>query len=169
MRAWNRGSAAFLMAVALVLVINTRRLLAYNQGADSQIFARVTAELAKEARFQNLTVEVDDRLVKLRGTVSVLEDKREALRKAGAAKGVKIVVSHIKVRTAPVDDSLLLQQLTESLAENRDTDIQLKVKKGVVTIQGTVQHDAHRERILSSVASIPGVIGMEDRLQLIGN
>jgi len=163
-RAWNRGSAIVLMALALVL--NTNRLLAYNQGADSQIFARVTAELAKEERFQNLTVEVDDRLVKLRGTVSVLEDKRQALRKAGAVKGVKIVVSHVRIETAQVADGLLLAQLQERLPESQNSPIRLNVKKGVVRIQGVVEHDAHREEILSSVASLPGVTGMIDRLQV---
>jgi osmotically-inducible protein OsmY len=107
--------------------------------------------------------------VKLHGTVPVLEDKRQALRKAGAAKDARIVVSLIRVATTQIDDDLLLKQLRERLAKSQNSQISLSVKKGVVTIQGSVRHDAHREEILSSVASILGVVGMIDRLQMTVN
>ncbi|HKS73617.1 MAG TPA: BON domain-containing protein [Terriglobales bacterium] len=169
MRGWNRRGAVLLAVLALVIVIKTKRALGYEGIADSQLSAQVSAELAKEERFQKLTVEVEDRLVKLRGTVPVLEDKRQALRKAGAVKGVKIVVSHIKIEMAQVDDGLLLAQLQERLPGSQNSPIRLNVKKGVVTIEGVVERDAHREEILSSAASLPGVIGMIDRLQVVAH
>lgn len=166
MKGWNRRSAVLLVALVLVIAIKTKRLFGYEGGMDSRIAAQVSAELAKEERFQNLTVQVEDRLVKLRGTVPVLEDKRQAFRKAGAVKGVKIVVSHVRIEMTQVDDGLLWAQLQERLPQSQNSPISLNVKKGVVTIQGVVEHDVHREEILSSVASLPGVIGMIDRLQV---
>jgi len=97
----------------------------------------------------------------------LLEDKRQAIDKAAEVKGVRIVVSHIRVETEKVPDGLLLEQLRERLAQKENAQIKLKVKKGVVTIQGTAQHDAHRESLLSTVASTSGVVGMKDNLKVM--
>jgi hypothetical protein len=56
----NRRSAVLLVALALLLVIKTKRLLGYEGGTDSRILAQISAELAKEERFQDLTVEVEE-------------------------------------------------------------------------------------------------------------
>ena len=130
MRAWNRSSAVLLVALALLMMIKVKRLLGEERGMESQILAEVSNQLAKEDRFQNLRVEAEDRTVRLRGTVAVLEDRRQAVQKASEAKGVRIVVSHIKVETKTVDDGLLRKRLRERLAEDQNIHIRLKVKKG---------------------------------------
>jgi osmotically-inducible protein OsmY len=84
-------------------------------------------------------------------------------------KDVRIVVSHIKVETEKVPDGLLLKQLRERLAEKENAQVKVKVKKGVVTIQGTVQQDVDRERVLSTVAGTSGVIGMKDHLKVVAD
>jgi len=168
-RAWNRSSAVLLVALALILVLKTRRLLGEDRGTETQIFDAVSAQLAGKERFQNLAIEVDRRTVRLRGTVPVLEDQRQAIQRAADTKDVRIVVSHIRVATERIPDALLLEQLRERLAADHENQIKLKVKKGVVTMQGPVQHDAHREKILSTVASFAGVVGMKDKLQVVAN
>lgn len=164
-----RSSAALLVALALIIVLKTRRLLGEDRGTETQILAAVSAQLAGEERFQNLTIEVDGRVVKLRGTVRVLEDKRQALQRAADGGDVSIVVSHIRVETETVPDALLLKQVRARLAADQESQIKLKVKKGVVTMQGPVPHEADRERILSAVASVIGVVGMKDQLQVVAN
>lgn len=170
MRAWIRASAVLLVALALAMVIPTKRLLGEERRMDSQMLAEVSQQLAMEDRFKNLRVEVEDGTVRLRGTVAVLEDRRQAVQKAHSVNDVKlVVVSHIKIETERIGDGMLLKRLQERLAEDHNNHIRLKVKKGVVTIRGIVRHDTHREQVLSSVASMPGVIGMEDRLQVVVN
>lgn len=169
MRAWIRASAVLLVALALAMVIPTKRLLGEERRMDSQMLAEVSQHLAMEDRFKNLRVEVEGDTVRLRGTVAVLEDRRQAVQKAHSVNDVKLVVSHIKIETERIGDGMLLKRLQERLAEDHNSHIRLKVKKGVVTIRGIVRHDTHREQVLSSVASMPGVIGMEDRLQVVVN
>lgn len=167
MRAWNRSSAVLLVALALVIVIKVKLLFGEERGMESQIQTEVVNQLAKEDRFQNLRVETEGGTVRLRGTVAVLEDRRQAVQKAGEVKDVRIVVSHIKVETERIDDGLLLRRLRERLTGGENGHVRLKVKKGVVTIEGSVRHDAHREQVLSSVASMPGVVGMKDQMRVV--
>jgi len=150
-----------------MILIKAKPLLGEERRMESQILSEVSNQLAKEDRFQNLRVEAEDCIVRLRGTVAVLEDRRQAVRKAGGVNGVRIVVSHIKVETERMDDGLLLSRLRERMADDQNRYVRLKVKKGVVAIQGVVLHDAHREQVLSSVASMPGVVGMKDHLQVV--
>jgi len=131
-----------------------------------QVQAEVAKELAKEERFQNLRVEGEGQTLKLRGTVALLEDKRQAIDRVAEMKDVKIVVSLIKVETEKVADGSLLKQLRERLAEQDNTQVNVKIKNGVVTIEGTVQHNVHRESVLSTVAGTSGVIGMKDLLKV---
>lgn len=165
---WNHRRPIVLVAFVLMIVVSAERSFPDDR-LHQQIQAMVAKELAKEKRFQNLRVEGEEKTVKLRGTVALLEDKRQAIDKAAEVKGVRIVVSHIRVETEKVPDGLLLKQLRERLAQKENAQIKLKVKKGVVTIQGTAQHDGHRESLLSTVASTSGVVGMKDNLKVMAD
>ena len=164
---WKCSRSVLPVVFALMIVVRAHESFPDDGLLHQQVQTKVAEELAREERFQNLHVEGQDQTVKLRGTVALLEDKRQAIDRAAEIKDVRIVVSHIKVETAKVPDGLLLKQLRERLAEKENTQIEVKVKKGVVTIQGTVQHDAHRESVLSTVAGTFGVIGMRDRLKVV--
>ncbi len=163
----NRTNAVLLFALILGIVGTAQSLFAEYKAVDQQIWAAVTEELSTEARFQNLRVEVENMTVRLRGSVPVLEDKRQALQKAQKPADVRMIISHIVLETEKVPDTLLLKRLRERLAEAQDSTISLKVKRGGVTIQGTVEFEAQRERVLSMVASTSGVMWIEDRLQTL--
>jgi len=165
----SNHNSAVLVVLTLMTLLHTRLLFARDRAVDQRILAQVTGELGKEERFQNIRIEVEDMVVRLRGVVSLLEDKRQAMQKAQAFKDVRMVISHIKVKTARMPDALLLDRLRERVAEHQNDTIRLKVKKGGVTIRGTVKDVAHRESILSTVAGTSGVVWMEDRLQIDGN
>ena len=170
MRRFRCGKALLLFALALVILTKTSRVSGQPRGRASETAAEVAARLADEERFRNVTVEVADDLagiVSLRGTVALLEDKRQAVQKVQQANDVRIVLNLIKVETERINDGLLLEQLRERLAEKQSNHIKLKVKKGIVTIKGNVRHDSQREQVLSSIARVPGVIAMKDRLQVV--
>lgn|SRR5215469_2333117 len=171
-RAWCRGSVLLLVVVGLLIVVKTGPVLGQERGSASETLAEVTAQLANEERFRNLTVEITDGIggiVSLRGTVALLEDKRQAVQKVQETNDVRIVLNHIRVETERINDGLLRLQLRECLAEEHNVRIKIKVKKGVVTIKGTVRHDYDREQVLSSIAGVPGVIAMKDRLQIVAD
>ncbi len=44
-------------------------------------------------------------------------------------------------------------------------DVSVQVNRGIVTLSGSVPSSQARERIISSVAKIPGVDGVEDHLK----
>jgi len=164
---WNHRRSVVSVAFVLMVVVRPQPSFSDDRRQHQQVQAAVAKELAKEDRFQNLRVEGEHQTVKLRGAVALLEDKRQAIARAVETKNVGNVVSHIKVETENIPDTLLLKQLRERLAEGQNGQM-LKVKKGVVTIQGTV-HDVHREIVLSTVAGTPGVIGIKDRLQVVAD
>jgi len=67
-----------------LIVVKTGPVLGQERGSASETLAEVTAQLANEERFRNLTVEITDGIggiVSLRGTVALLEDKRQAVQK----------------------------------------------------------------------------------------
>ena len=165
----NHNSAVLLLVLTLMTLVQTRPLFAKDRAVDQRILAEVTEELGNEERFQNVRIEVEDMVVRLRGAVSLLEDKRQAIQKAQTVRDVRMVISHLKVKTERVPDALLLDRLRERVAEDQNSAIRLQVKKGGVTIRGTVKDAAHRESILSTVAGTSGVVWMEDRLQIDGN
>ena len=165
----NHNSAVLLVVLTLMTLVQTRLLFARDRAVDQRILAEVTGELGKEERFQNVRIEVEDMTVRLRGAVSLLEDKRQAIQKAQKFRDVRMVISHIKVKTERMPDALLLDRLRERVAQDQNDTIRLQVKKGGVTIRGTVKDAAHRESILSTVAGTSGVVWMEDRLQIDGN
>lgn len=165
MSTWDRSRLVLLVAFALMIVVWAQRSFPHD-GLLHRVQAEVAKELAKEERFRNLRVEGEGQTLKLRGTVALLEDKRQAIDRVAEMKDVKIVVSLIKVETEKIADGLLLEQLRERLAGQENTQVNVKVKNGVVTIEGTVQHNVHRESVLSTVAATSGVIGMKDLLKL---
>ncbi|HKV78762.1 MAG TPA: BON domain-containing protein [Candidatus Sulfotelmatobacter sp.] len=164
MKYWPRRLAAWLVALALLVVIPAEPLLGEESAQEAHIRSVVSAQLAKQDRFKNLTIEVDGTTVKVRGTVALLVDKKEALHQVGKVKHVRTVISHIRIKTERVSDASLLKQLQERLAA--EGQIKLKVKEGVVTMQGLVNNEAHQDDIWTVVASTAGVIGISDQLQV---
>jgi osmotically-inducible protein OsmY len=50
----------------------------------------------------------------------------------------------------------------------KDSDIKLKSKDGVVTLDGTVSEEAHKQLAQETVASLPGVKSVNNKLELKG-
>jgi osmotically-inducible protein OsmY len=165
----NHKNAVLLVVLTLMTLVQTRLLFVRDRAVDQRILAEVAGELGKEERFQNVRIEVEDMTVRLRGAVSLLEDKRQAIQKAQTSRDVRMVISHITVKTERMPDALPRDRLRERVTQDQNDTIRLQVKKGGVTIRGTVRDDAHRESVLSTVAGTLGVVWIEDRLQVDGN
>jgi hypothetical protein len=58
-------------------------------------------------------------VVRLRGAVSLLEDKRQAMQKAQTFNSVRMVISHMGVKTGRMLDALLLDRLRKRVAQDQ--------------------------------------------------
>jgi len=67
---------------------------------DAKLIATIKAQLAREDRssVQDINVDVDDGVAKLKGTVDTVEKKNKAGEIAGKVSGVKSVVNNIQVK-----------------------------------------------------------------------
>ena len=95
----------------------------------------------------------------------LFEDKWLAGRKARAVDRVGKVKNVIIVKTQWVPDGVLRMQLKRDLRNHQVDGVGLKVRKGVVTVRGTVP--ANRERVLSLIASTEGVRAIRDRTTIV--
>ena len=64
-----------------------------------------------------------------------------------------------------VPDGVLRMQLKRDLHNHQVDGVGLKVRKGVVTVRGTVP--ANRERVLSLIASTEGVRAIRERTTMV--
>ena len=117
MRTSNLNSAVLLVVLTLMTLVQTPLLFARGRAVDQRILAEVTGELGKKL----LRIEVEDMTVRLRGAVSLLEDKRQAIQKSQTFRGVRMVISHITVKTETIPDAVLLNRLRERVPKAKMT------------------------------------------------
>ena len=156
-------------ATALAAALLSLPLLAETPRSDSAIQSAVTQRLEKK-QFRNVKASVEDRAVTLEGTVTRLQDKVDAEKRARKTDGVTSVKDEIQV--AGVSDDQLRNQLSRKLAYDRSdwgnvfNVIQLGVNQGVVTLDGEVRTPSDKQSALELVAGTPGVQAVEDRLKV---
>lgn len=108
-------------------------------------------------------------VARLAGTAEKLSDEERAVKVAAGAKGIRDVVSNIKVRMPEHTDAIdLLSLVTQglALADLVILDRQVRVEKGTVYIAGKVQSLRDRRRARRVIADIAGVREIKDHLQV---
>jgi osmotically-inducible protein OsmY len=85
----------------------------------------------------------------LRGSVKLLENQRQAVKKASSVEHVRGVESKIIIDTRRIPD-LQLKQLVK---EQHLREVNIKVRKGTVTVRGPICGEADRERVLAQISS----------------
>lgn len=132
---------------------------------DGSILGTLSEQFAEDAKFDNVQVAVGGGVVSLKGSVALLQDKRQAARRAGTVDHVRTVKNDIVVKTRWVPDGTLRMQLKHDLRSHELDGLGLKVRKGGVTVRGTVK--SSREQVLSLIASTEDVRDIRDRTTLI--
>ncbi|MBM4262426.1 MAG: BON domain-containing protein [Deltaproteobacteria bacterium] len=98
----SRALRAVALAVLLVLAgcQAIEDLKSNPKFEDAKILATVKAQLAREDRstMQEIDVNVDDGIVKLKGNISSADKKNKAGEIAAKVRGVKSVVNNIEVK-----------------------------------------------------------------------
>jgi osmotically-inducible protein OsmY len=125
------------------------------------------------SHFKNVTVQVNNGMVVLGGTVDLYEYKVEADDKAHHVKGVTGVDNEIQVEPKNVSDQKLEQQLGKKLAYDRAgwpdqafNNITLSVANGVVTLGGNAAVPWAKESALSVAKNTAGVRDVIDEIQV---
>jgi osmotically-inducible protein OsmY len=97
-------SQAFAVALLLSCIISGCQMIQEKASGpefeEAKLTAIIKAQLAREdqATLQAVTVDVDDGVVKLKGTVSSAEKKAKAEEIARKVDGVKSVVNNLEVK-----------------------------------------------------------------------
>jgi hypothetical protein len=135
------------------------------QKHDGSIQGKLSEQFAEDAKFANVHIAVRGGVVSLKGSVALLEDKRQAVKRASIVEHVRVVKNDIVVKTSWVPDGILRVQLKHDLRNHELDGLGLKIRKGVVTIRGTVK--SSREQVLSLIAATEGVRDIRDRMTLV--
>jgi osmotically-inducible protein OsmY len=126
--------------------------------------------------FNNLTLNVQDGVATVGGTVRTPVDKESALFDVGNTPGVKKVVDQIKVApTSIYDDRLRLQiaraiyrRLPPEYALDPQSPIRIVVVNGNVDLYGAVDSKLDRQIADLQARSVPGVFSVTDHLTVPG-
>lgn len=130
--------------------------------SDEQIHSVLRSKL--DRNFFNaaadISIRVKDQVITLDGQVSSLPEKRRAEKIASTLRGVKGVRNRISVRASDKPDSEVARQIREAFAAEPAIDpaeVRLEVKRGAVTLNGTVDSFAEKwiaGRVAANVAGV---------------
>ena len=151
---------------------------------DAWITMKIHSQFVPEDALEDSNIDVDTAkgVVTLSGTVAAEAGRARAIAIAKATDGVKSV--NDKLRIAPPADKtpaaakaagrrvtdgwikskIYAQYLTENALE--DSDIDVDVQAGVVTLNGTVVTDAGRTRAVAIAKATDGVKNVKDALKV---
>ena len=130
---------------------------------DNQIQTAVTQRLAAKSQFANVKSSVEDGIVTLTGAVNLYQRKLDAAKLARKTARVQGVRNLIAMAGPNVPDEQLEQKLAQKLRyvrvgyDNTFDYFALRVKDGVVTIEGQDRTGVGRDEALAEIANMRGV------------
>ena len=134
---------------------------------DRFILEEISADFALDETLKNTEASVARGVVLLTGSVKVLEDQRQAVKKVSSVEHVRGVESRIVIDTRRVPDLRLRLQLKQMMREQHLREVNIKVSKGTVTVRGPIHGEGDRERVLAQISSTEGVRAINDRLTVV--
>ncbi|HLW55157.1 MAG TPA: BON domain-containing protein [Candidatus Angelobacter sp.] len=124
---------------------------------DQQILSNVARVLSADAQFKNVTVQVEDGVVILGGSVELDSVRRDLAVKIGHIDHVAEVVNQIVLSPAAVPDNILSDLVASRLADAGYPEITVAVHEGAVTLHGAVRTQRSWNWVRQLVALTPGV------------
>jgi hyperosmotically inducible protein len=138
---------------------------------DSGDAAAVKSKLSK-SQFKNVTVNVQNGVATLGGSVDLYEYKADADKRVHKTKGIAAVRNDIEVAGPTISDQDLESKLGEKLKYDRVgygnvfDAITLNVQNGVVTLAGSALDYPSRDSALALAGTYPGVKDVVDNIQV---
>ncbi|HWA93727.1 MAG TPA: BON domain-containing protein [Terracidiphilus sp.] len=138
---------------------------------DIAVSRAAEAKLNKD-RFGNVTVNVENGIATLRGTVNLYEYKSDAEKRVLQAKGVSAVRNLIQVTGPAISDHDLQSKLAEKLSYDRVgfgnvfNAISVHVQNGAVTLGGHARTYVDRDSAIALVSTTPGVKDVVNNIEV---
>ncbi len=150
------------------------RLTVCSDGAikDSDVMFEISEEINANDRLDLKRIEVDvkDGVAMLRGSVDSLADKREFEETVSKARGVKDIVSDIRVSPGDdPDDATISNRVSSTILHevgNSGGEIRVRVDQGRLQLNGDITDMGLKERLIEAVEEISGVNEVVDRLEV---
>ncbi len=138
---------------------------------DQQIQQFATTALAKDKRFTTVKAATEDGIVTLTGSVTLFADKEEAAHKIHKVQKIGGVINKIDVSSSAPDQKIgndLARKLTYDRIgyDVRYNFFTIRVKDGVVTLDGDVLDYPARDSALAIAARMPGVKDLVDNVRV---
>jgi osmotically-inducible protein OsmY len=141
---------------------------------DAILTQDLQKQLSEHLEFRNVTVQVDDRIATLQGSVENYREKQEAeklARKHRKIEGIRDYITVVPLLT--VKDQELRTTLEDRLRYDRIgygiqfNNLQLAVKDGVVTVSGDVRTYPDKASALAIIEDTPGVRDVRDQINVL--
>jgi osmotically-inducible protein OsmY len=139
---------------------------------DEAIQAAVTEALSYEPLVDayNVSVEIDDGVATLRGTVTDLQAKRAAAGTARRTAGVLRVKNRLKVRPAErLSDPAVKDRVEKALSLDPVIDrsrIDITVENGIATLTGVVETFYEKAAADELTAQVSGIVSVDNNLRV---
>ena len=164
-----RDGRARAPARALLPVLLLAALLAAGCGADDEEarLEKLSQELGElREELPELRARIEEREATAKAAQDELAQARSALRESERRIG-----EIEKEAGAQATDPLLFRMVQKQLLEDDDLErvaISARVERGVVTLSGVVPDAELRGRAVKLAESVPGVVSVQDRIQVAG-
>jgi len=142
---------------------------------DSEIQKDVMAEIRWEPllNVSEIGVSVKNSIVTLSGTVDTYTKKLKAEEAAKRVVGVKAVVENVDVKVSSLGqktDADIAEAVVNALRWHTsvpDEKIKVKVEKGWVTLDGSVEWEFQRNSAKNAITNLSGVIGISNNIKIM--
>jgi osmotically-inducible protein OsmY len=168
----NRTFGKALVTASFGLVLSLQPMVAQQGNGDDAKIQQDVQKSLKGSRFKDVQVSVEGNVVKLTGTVPLLQDKEDADKKAHRAKKSEAIENDIEVAPTEVSDAELQAKLQKQLAYDRVgygnafDAITASVQQGVVTLSGNALGPVAKDSAISLASNTPGVRDVVDNIQV---
>jgi hyperosmotically inducible protein len=167
-------SLSLLLGFAAPAVAATTPAATSTANADAVLTQELQKEFSDHVELRNLTVNVDDRVATLEGSVESYREKVEAEKLARKHHKIEGIRDYITVvPTMDIADSELQSKLADRLRYDRIgygiqfNNLELAVKNGVVTVSGEVPTYPDKASALAIVEDTAGVRDVKDEIKVL--
>lgn len=175
---YAKKSRLIALAIAgLVLMgadtISPRTVVFGQSAADNNLRAEILNKALNKSQFKNIQVAVNDGVVKLTGTVDVVDTKDQADRRVHRVKGVTAVDNEIQVAGPTISDAELQNKLVRAIQFDRVgygttafNAISVRVQNGVVTLGGHAYGPVDADSAVAVASNMKGAKDVINDIQV---
>lgn len=162
-----------LLAAALMLALPGKLVFGQGTSTDNSLRERIMKDALNKSKFKNIQVEVSKGVVKLTGTVDVVDMKYQADQRVHRTKGVVAVDDEIQVAGPTVSDEELQKKVLKAVEYDRSgwptapfNAISVSVHDGVVTLGGHAYGPVDADSAVATASNIKGVKDVINDIQV---